>query len=69
MNSIARFRLTTLVAVALGAMVLGMVLTGGLGVTPEGSAERLSTAAPAPAAAEAPAPRQGTPISRRSPSG
>ena len=61
MNSIARFRLTTLVAVALGAMVLGMVLTGGLGVTPEGSAERLATAAPAPAAAEAPAPPAGYP--------
>ena len=51
MNKSGRFRLTTLVAVALGAMALGMVLTGGLGVTPEGSAERLSPAGSAPAAA------------------
>ena len=53
MDKTERFRWTTLVAVALGAMVLGMVLTGGLGVTPQGSAERLSPAGPVPVAAEA----------------
>jgi serine protease Do len=53
MNTTGRFRLTTLMAVAIGAMALGMVLTGGLGVTPQGNAERLSPTGPAPVAAEA----------------
>jgi len=51
MDTTGRFRLTTLVAVAVGAMALGMVLTGGLGVTPESGAERLAAAPPS---AEAP---------------
>ena len=51
MDTKRRFPITTLVAVALAAMVLGMVLTGGLGVTPQGSAERVAAGAAAPAEA------------------
>jgi serine protease Do len=57
MSTTKQFRLTTLLAVAVAAMVLGMVLTGGLGLTPEGAAEHAAaveqTAAPAAAAAPA----------------
>jgi serine protease Do len=42
MTTTKQFRLTTLIAVALAAMALGMVLTGGLGLTPEGAAEHAS---------------------------
>ena len=52
MDTTRRFRMTTVAAVALAAMALGMVLTGGLGVTPQGSAERLSPSAPPPAEAQ-----------------
>jgi serine protease Do len=59
MNMSKQFRLTTLIAVALAAMALGMVLTGGLGVTPDGAAEHLSPAEQS--AAPMPAPPAGYP--------
>jgi|WetSurMetagenome_2_1015567.scaffolds.fasta_scaffold18947_2 serine protease Do len=55
MSTTKQFRLTTMIAVALAAMALGMVLTGGLGVTPESAAEHASGGAQG-AAAAAPAP-------------
>jgi serine protease Do len=58
MDTTRRFRLTTLVAVALGAAALGMVLTGGLGITPEGTAQPAAEQAAAPAS---PAPPAGYP--------
>ena len=42
MNSSNRSNLLTLGVVAVGAAALGMVLTGGLGVTPQGQAARLA---------------------------
>ncbi len=57
METRRRFRLSTVIAVALAAMALGMVLTGGLGLTPEGAAQHVAsgsqagTAAPLPVAA------------------
>ena len=61
MDTTRRFRMTTVAAVALAAMALGMVLTGGLGVTPQGNAERLSPAAPPPAEAQTVAAPAGYP--------
>ena len=55
MESPNRSNLITLGAVAVAAAALGMVLTGGLGVTPQGQAARLAPAT-AVAAAAAPAP-------------
>ena len=61
MDTTRRFQMTTVAAIALAAMALGMVLTGGLGVTPQGNAERLSPAAPPPAEAQTVAAPAGYP--------
>ncbi len=60
MTTMKQFKLTTVIAVALAAMALGMVLTGGLGLTPESAAQHPSPAAQASAVAPA-APAVGYP--------
>ncbi len=47
MNTTNRQRMLSMSAVAVGATVLGMVLAGGLGLTPSGHAERAAAAATA----------------------
>ena len=49
MNTVQRKRVLSMSAVAIGSLVIGIVLAGGLGVTPAGVASKESAAAPAPA--------------------
>jgi len=55
MNTTNRQRMLSMSAVAVGATVLGMVLAGGLGITPSGQAAKGAPAASAPAPVAPPA--------------
>jgi serine protease Do len=55
MNTAQRQKVLSMSAVAIGSLVIGIVLAGGLGLTPAGVASKESAAAPAPAPLPAPA--------------